>query len=63
MVVVKQSISVILSGAIGMICIAVPELLHWFLDVSFIKALWGMAAILIVLSVILYFKVCSKKII
>ena len=63
MVVVKQSISVILSGAIGMICIAVPELLHWFLDVSFIKALWGMAAILIVLSVILYFKACSKKII
>ena len=63
MVVVKQSISVILSGVIGMICIAVPALLHWFLDVSLIKALWGMAAILIVLSVILYFKACSRKII
>lgn len=63
MVVVKQSISVILSGVIGMICIAVPALLHWFLDVSLIKVLWGMAAILIVLSVILYFKACSKKII
>ena len=63
MVVVKQSMSVILSGVIGMICIAVPALLHWFLDVSLIKVLWGMAVILIVLSVAFYFKACSKKII
>ena len=63
MVVVKQSISVILSGVIGMICIAVPVLLHWFLGITLVRVLWGMAAILIVLSVILYFKACGKKII
>ena len=63
MVVVKQSISVILSGVIGMICIAVPVLLHWFLGLPNVGVLWGMAAILIVLSVILYFKACGKKII
>ena len=63
MVVVKQSISVILSGVIGMICIAVPVLLHWFLGIPLVRVLWGMAAILIVLSVILYFKACGKKII
>lgn len=63
MVVVKQSISVILSGVIGMICIAVPVLLHWFLGLPNVGLLWGMAAILIVLSVILYFKACGKKII
>lgn len=63
MVVIKQSISVILQGVIGMICIAIPALIHWFLGVSLMKVLWGMAAVLICLSVILYIKACSKKIV
>lgn len=30
MVVIKQSMAVILSGVTGMLCVAVPALLHWF---------------------------------
>lgn len=62
-VVIKQSISAILSGVIGMICVAVPALLHWLLALPLQLTLWGSAVILFCASCILYKKACHIKVI
>lgn len=60
---VKQSIPVILSSAVGMVAVAIPVLIHWFLDFSLLLTLWGMALILSVTTYLLYSKACKIKII
>ncbi|NYB75667.1 hypothetical protein HZF24_16080 [Sedimentibacter hydroxybenzoicus DSM 7310] len=61
MVVVKQSIPVIISGIIGMIAVAAPILLNWFLSFHIMPTLWGMAAILIITASIMYQKSCMSN--
>ena len=63
MVVVKQSMAAILSGVTGMLCVAVPALLHWFFGLPFGMVLWGWAGILLCVSGLLYRKACQTKII
>lgn len=63
MVVIKQSMAVILSGVTGMLCVAVPALLHWFFGLPFGMVLWGWAGILLCVSGLLYRKACQTKII
>ena len=62
-IVIKQSMSVILSGLVGMIFVAIPALVHWFSNIPLQMVLWGMVVILIMSSVVLYKKSCNKKII
>lgn len=63
MVVIKQSISAILSGFAGMVSVAIPALLHWFLAIPLQTVLWTTVLILAGLSGILYYKACHLKII
>ena len=63
MVVIKQSMAVILSGVTGMLCVAVPAILHWFFRLPLGMVLWGWAGILLCVSGLLYWKACQTKII
>lgn len=63
MVVIKQSISAILSGFAGMVSVAIPALLHWFLAIPLQTVLWTTVLVLAGLSGILYYKACHLKII
>lgn len=62
MVVIKQSMAAVLSGVTGMLCVAVPALLHWFLKLPLGKVLWGWAGILLCVSGLLYRKAYQTKI-
>lgn len=62
-VVVKQSMAVILSGVIGMVSVAIPALLHWFLALPLQALLWGTIIVLFVSSGFLYRKACRIKIV
>lgn len=61
MMVVKQSIPVIISAIIGMIVVAAPILLNWFLSFSIIPTLWSSAFILIIASSAIYLKACKSN--
>lgn len=60
--VVKQSMSVIISGAVGMIAIAVPILLIWFLNTPFFLTIWSVALVVVVLTIGMYQKTLKTKI-
>lgn len=62
MVVVKQSISVILSTAVGMLSIAVPVLLILFLKTPILLTLIGTASLLLVATFSMYMKCLKTKI-
>ncbi len=61
MMVVKQSISVIVSAIIGMIALVIPILLHWFLRFPILLTLLGVAFILLVIASGIYIKICKSN--
>ena len=56
--VVKQSLPVIIAGIAGMVCVAAPVLLNWFLSVPVLSALWITAGTLTAAAAIMYHKLC-----
>lgn len=62
-VVIKQSLSVILSGVIAMISVGIPVILRPLLGISLQATLWSTSLFLICITVILYNKTCNIKII
>lgn len=56
--VVKQSLPAIVAGIAGMVCVAAPVLLNWFLSVSILSALWITAGTLTAAAAIMYHKLC-----
>ncbi|MCR1900274.1 hypothetical protein NSA47_15015 [Irregularibacter muris] len=62
MAVVKQSMSVIISGTVGMIAIALPVLLVWFVNTPFLLTIWSVALVIIILTGFMYQKALKTKI-
>lgn len=62
MTAVKQSMSVIISGAVGMVAVAIPILLVWFTNTPYLLTLWGVAFIVVVLIVLMYQNALKTKI-
>ena len=58
MMIVKQSMSVIVSSIIGMAVLVIPILLHWFLHFPIAPTLLGVALILLVIAGCVYIKTC-----
>ena len=61
MVLIKQSMPAIISGVIGMVVVAVPVLLHWFLAFSLTLTLWIAASILLIVAGSMYRKACKSN--
>ncbi|HHX61447.1 MAG TPA: hypothetical protein GX707_12165 [Epulopiscium sp.] len=61
MMVVKQNIPAIISGIIGMVAVATPILLNWFLSFPLMPTLWGTAFILIIAASVMYQKACKSN--
>jgi len=62
MTVVKQSMSVIVSSAVGILAVAVPVLLIGFAKTSFLITTWGTAILLMIITIIMYKESLKKNI-